>query len=543
MLVGIYETNPQHWSMDGAPWDYGVELLQENIDRISGELELVHRRYPVLQTAGIRKWVNGAFTFSPDGNPLVGPVAGKPGYWLACGVMAGFLQGGGVGKALAEWMIRGETTEDVFGLDIARYGLHTSNREYIRQTTGEFYARRFVMTYPERTVARRPAAENDARLRRDDRGWLPMGQFLGTRSSALFRPVRVQGEADAQALERLRHCRRGVPHGARRRRPSRYRVVLTLRGDGSRGRKLARLADGLPHAESRAGRGSRRCCLRRASSRAISRSSTGATGPSGSKAPTIFAGWHMRWFADHAREGVTVRDISDDVIGFSLSGPKSRALLERITHQDVSNAALPFMGAAVLDVGLIRAKVARLSVTGELGYEINCRALEHATLRQNAARRRPRPRRQGIRLQRSARAPAREELRHLVGRVHPGLHAADDRHGPLDRLGQGRVRRQEGGARRARGPCPLAHAGDARNRRARRRRFGLRTGLAQRREGRLRDLGRLRPHDRQKPGDGARRAGGGRIGTALSVHIVGAERRARVIAPSPYDPAGKAMRA
>ena len=102
MLIGIYETRPQHWSMDGAPWDYGVELLQENIDRIADELELVHRRYPVLQSAGVRKWVNGAFTFSPDGNPLVGPVAGKRGYWLACGVMAGFLQGGGVGKSLAE---------------------------------------------------------------------------------------------------------------------------------------------------------------------------------------------------------------------------------------------------------------------------------------------------------------------------------------------------------------------------------------------------------------------------------------------------------
>ncbi len=99
MLVGIYETNPQHWSMDGAPWDYGIELLQENIDRIASELELVHRRYPVLQTAGIRKWVSGAFTFSPDGNPLIGPVAGKPDYWLACGVMAGFLQGGGVGNS------------------------------------------------------------------------------------------------------------------------------------------------------------------------------------------------------------------------------------------------------------------------------------------------------------------------------------------------------------------------------------------------------------------------------------------------------------
>ena len=157
VLLGIYETQPQHWAIDGAPWDYGVELLPEDIDRITAELDLVHRRYPVLQTAGMRKWVNGAFTFSPDGNPLVGPVAGKRGYWLACGVMAGFLQGGGVGKSLAELMIHGEAEADIYGMDIARYGAFASNREYIRQTTGEFYARRFVMTYPnEQLPAGRP---------------------------------------------------------------------------------------------------------------------------------------------------------------------------------------------------------------------------------------------------------------------------------------------------------------------------------------------------------------------------------------------------
>ena len=117
-----------------------------------------------MQTAGIRKWVNGAFTFSPDGNPLVGPVAGKRGYWLACGVMAGFLQGGGVGKALAEWMIHGEPAEDVFALDIARYGApHVQSR--IHQADD-----RRVLRPPlrhdlsERTIARRPAAQDDARL-------------------------------------------------------------------------------------------------------------------------------------------------------------------------------------------------------------------------------------------------------------------------------------------------------------------------------------------------------------------------------------------
>ena len=107
MLVGIYETNAQHWSVDGAPCDYGIELLQENTDRIADELVMAFQRYPVLETVGVKNWVNGAFTFSPDGNPLVGPVRGVKNYWLACGVMAGFLQDGGVGKTLAEWMIHG----------------------------------------------------------------------------------------------------------------------------------------------------------------------------------------------------------------------------------------------------------------------------------------------------------------------------------------------------------------------------------------------------------------------------------------------------
>jgi len=77
MLIGIYETRPQHWSMDGAPWDYGVELLPENIDRIADELELVHRRYPVLQTAGVRKWVNGGLHLFAGRQPARRPGRGQ----------------------------------------------------------------------------------------------------------------------------------------------------------------------------------------------------------------------------------------------------------------------------------------------------------------------------------------------------------------------------------------------------------------------------------------------------------------------------------
>lgn len=89
--------------------------------------------------------------------------------------------------------------------------------------------------------------------------------------------------------------------------------------------------------------------------------------------------WHMRWFADNMAEGVSLRDISDTVTGFALAEPRSRDILQNLTHQDV--ATLPLLGCTTMDVGLLRSRVARMSITGELGYEINCGALEHATLR------------------------------------------------------------------------------------------------------------------------------------------------------------------
>jgi dimethylglycine dehydrogenase len=542
MLVGIYETRPQHWSMDGAPWDYGVELLQENIDRIANELELVHRRYPVLQTAGVRKWVNGAFTFSPDGNPLVGPVAGRPGYWLACGVMAGFLQGGGVGKALAEWIIHGETSEDVYGLDIARYGPHTSNREYIRQTTGEFYARRFVMTYPnEQLPAGRPLKTTPAYDAMSAAG-CQWGNSWGLEIPLYFAPPGFQEKPTlkrSNAFELVgtecRAVREGV--GLLDIAPfSRYEVtgpeaepwldwLMTSRHPKPGRAKLAPML-------SKTGR--------------LKGDLTVISWGDGTfwiEGSYYLRQWHMRWFADHARAGAFVRDISDDVIGFSLSGPKSRALLERVTHQDVSNAALPLMGAAVFDVGLIRARVARLSVTGELGYEINCRALEHGALRRTL-------------LAAGADLGVREygynALLSLRLEKSFGIWSAEFTQAYTPRMtGMDRwiawdkgdfVGRKAALAERD-GPAPShllvtlevdALDADASGyepvwRDGRRLGFVTSGGYGH-------TIGKSLAMALVAPEAAT-------IGSELQVHIVGHERKARVIAPSPYDPAGKAMRA
>ncbi len=385
VLIGIYEINHQHWQIDGAPWDYGIELLQEDIDRISDELMMAYQRYPVLERVGIKNWVNGAFTFSPDGNPLVGPVRGLRNYWLACGVMAGFLQGGGVGKTLAEWMIHGETEADAWPMDIARYGDFASNREYIKQTTGQFYSRRFVMTYPnEQLPAGRPLRKSPAYDAMDAAGAL-WGCSWGLEVPLVFAP---QGFEETPTLKRSN----AFELVAEECRAVREQVGLLdisgfsrfeVTGAGAEAWLDRIMAGRLP----RPGR-ARLAPMLSPSGRlkgdlTVFNWGDGTWWIMGSY---YLREWHMRWFEDNldrSRDGdVAVRDIGGSTVGFSLSGPSSRALLERVTHHDVSNDAFPFMACRTLDVGLIRARVGRLSVAGELGYEINCEASEHVTLRE-----------------------------------------------------------------------------------------------------------------------------------------------------------------
>jgi len=380
VLVGIYEINHKHWNMDGAPWDYGIELIQEDIDRISDELEMAFARYPVLTEVGVKNWVNGAFTFSPDGNPLVGPVSSVPNYWLACGVMAGFLQGGGVGKTLAEWMIHGETEADAWPMDIARYGAFTSNREYIRQTTGQFYSRRFVMTYPnEQLPAGRPLKKAPAWSDMNAAG-AQWGCSWGLEVPLMFAgnsfeetPTLRRSNAFNVVAEECRAVRENVG-------------LLDISG-------FSRYEISGPNAETWlrkiiSGRlpapGQARLAPLLAPSGRLKGDLTAFNWGDGRwwlMGSYYLRNWHMRWFHDHRDEGVTVQDISDITVGFGLAGPKSRDVLSLLTHQDVSDGALPFMGCDTIDIGLIRAQVGRLSVCGELGYEINCHASEHITLR------------------------------------------------------------------------------------------------------------------------------------------------------------------
>ncbi len=379
ILLGIYEIDHEHWMMDGAPWEYGFELQQEDTDRIERELTLGFERYPALQEVGVKTWVNGAFTFSPDGNPLVGPVRGKRGYWSACAVMAGFLQGGGVGKSLAEWMIHGEPEADVFGMDVARYGDYAGNKRFIKETTGQFYTRRFVMTYPnEQLPAGRPLKMAPAHADMTSAGcrWgasygLEVPLYFAPSEDFAEKPTLKRSNAHQIVAEECKAVRNGVGlldiSGF-----SRFEVS----GNAAESWLDRIMASRLPAA------GRARLAPMLSETGKLKGDLTVFNWGDGTwwiMGSYYLREWHMRWFHDHMESGVTLRDISDDTVGFSLAGPNSRKVIESLTDGSVGD--LPFMGCGQFDIGLHRCKVGRLSVAGELGYEIHCHAMDHIGLR------------------------------------------------------------------------------------------------------------------------------------------------------------------
>ncbi len=373
VLLGVYEQNPRHWKPEGANWDYGMELLPADIDRISPELEIGFNRFPVLQNAGIRRWVNGAFTFTPDGNPLVGPVPGIKNYWVACGCMGGFSQGGAIGLTLANWMIHGDPGHDIFGMDIARFGKFASNDSYLKAKTAQFYARRFVISYPnEELPAGRPlkvspnydVLKSAGALYGVTWGMETPQYFTPNQTNFIEKPTLRHSNAHEFVAAEVKSTREaaGMFESAVY---ARYEVS----GAGAESWLDYLVASKLP----KVGRIKLAPMLNQngklMGDLTISRLAEDRFWIIGSY---YLQEWHMRWFNENMlASGVTIKNLSDDWMGFALSGPNSRKIISQLVNIDMSHEAFPFLSCREMEVGLANAMVARISLTGELGYEIN----------------------------------------------------------------------------------------------------------------------------------------------------------------------------
>ena len=370
MLMGTYEKACKPWSPKETPWDFGHELLPEDIDRIAPSLEVGFEHFPAFQKAGIKQIINGPFTFAPDGNPLIGPIKGLRGYWCACGVMAGFSQGGGVGFALSNWMIEGDPGFDVWAMDVARYG-DWATLAYTNKKVQENYSRRFSIRFPnEELPAGRPLRTTPVYDRLLAAG-AQMGEAYGLEQALWFAPEGVVDEFSWRRSTDFEHVAEEV--NAVRTAVGIMEIAsfakYTIRGSGASD-WLDRLltcrlpADGRMTLAPMLNHGGKLI-----GDFSLANLGDGEFFIVGSG---LAENYHMRWFTQNLPDVGSVEIIArgPGLVGLSIAGPKSRELLQRLVDDDVSNEAFRFLDIRKLDVGMAPCLVGRVSFTGDLGYEI-----------------------------------------------------------------------------------------------------------------------------------------------------------------------------
>ena len=371
VLLGVYEKNATPWSVDGTPWDYGeTDLLESRLENIESELLHGFERFPSLAEAGIRRVINGPFTFTPDGNPLMGPVRGVQNYWSCCGVMAGFSQGSGVALALSQWMIDGEPEGDIFAMDVNRFGAFAT-KTYTIEKAKEFYQNRFLLLCPnDEWPAARPnkvSAFHD-RLQQAN---AVFGSSYGLEMPLWFappgsEPVETPSFRRSNAHEPVgEECRAvresvGILDGSSF---AKYEIsgpeVVSYMDYlfASRLPDLGRIRMGpllLPSGHLKGDM----TIMRLAEDKFM----------------IIGSGYlqefHMLWFEQNSvGKNVRIVNRSDELSTIAIAGPRSRELLSLAASGDVDNDSMPFMSVHSMNVGIAPCLVARLSFTGELGYE------------------------------------------------------------------------------------------------------------------------------------------------------------------------------
>ncbi|WP_419552050.1 GcvT family protein [Candidatus Poriferisodalis sp.] len=415
LLVGTYEQAAVAWQRQQTPWDFDKRLLTPDLERIAPSLETAFRHFPVLADVGIARVVNGPFTFAPDGNPLVGPIRGLPGYWSACAVMAGLSQAGGVGLALANWMTTGDPGFDVWAMDVARFG-DWATRSYTAAKVRENYQRRFSIRFPNEFFGEgRPLATTSIYEDQRQAGAV-FGDAFGLEVPLWFAPEAGTVEdvtfGRSNAWPHVRAEVHAVRNDVGLMETSGFAKFL-VEGPGARAWLTHLTAGRLP----RPGRIALApmcneqgnltgdltiACLPPAIGSADGPAQTvtaGATANTSSSERFMIFGsgvaerYYERWFDEDlarwkgtapdgpaskgtapdgpaSREPVWYRTLGMEMCGVAIAGPKSRTLLAEVTDADVSREAMGFGSFTAIDVGWARVWCGRLSYTGDLGYEL-----------------------------------------------------------------------------------------------------------------------------------------------------------------------------
>jgi dimethylglycine dehydrogenase len=375
LILGPYEHGAPACYVDGPSDDSEYELFQEDLERIEGHIESAIYRVPAFGEVGVKKVYNGAIAYTPDGNPIIGPAPGLKNFWLSEGHSFGVTAAGGAGWQLAEWIVEGEPSIDMSGVDPRRYGSYAT-KSYLTCKNEEAYANVFTTHYPdeERTAARplrtvpcydrmkalgavfgvkfgweRPnwfapkgtKQEDHWSFRRSN--WFEhvgnevknTTENVGLLDMSAFAKCRISGAGAEAFLDRLIANR--IP-----KKPGRVNLCHALAPSGG------------VHSEF---------TIIRESDTSFYLVSAGAL-------QSVDHDWIRQHMPDDG--SVQLTNITNALGVLIVAGPKARALMERVSPRtDFTNEAFPWLSSKWIDVGHAPSLASRVNYVGELGWELH----------------------------------------------------------------------------------------------------------------------------------------------------------------------------
>ncbi len=378
LVMGGYEPNPKPWAEGGIPDRFEFQLLEDDLEHFEPLLELAIGRVPATQTAGIKEFINGPESFTPDGNFILGEAPEVRGIFVGAGFNAfGIASGGGAGMALAEWVAKGTPPFDLWPVDIRRFGKNALDTNWVRTRTLEAYAKHYAMAWPfEEYRSGRPLRRSPLYDRLKAQGAC-FGEKLGFERPNWFADL-ARGEIaeDRYSYERQNwFAAVGREHEAARERvavfdQTSFAKFLLVGRDAQDAlswicaNDVAKPEGHLVYTQMLNERGGIECDL------TVGRLSETeyyiVTG-------TGFATHDFDWISRSIPGGLDARlfDITSSHAVLSVMGPRSRDVLQILTDYDMSNAGFPF--GRMKRITLAKAPMLALRVTyvGELGWELH----------------------------------------------------------------------------------------------------------------------------------------------------------------------------
>lgn len=378
LVMGGYEPNPKPWAIEGFPETFEFQLLDSDLDHFEPLLELAAGRVPAMETAGIKEFINGPESFTPDGSFILGEAPEVRGIFVGAGFNAfGIASGGGAGMVLAEWVAKGEPPYDLWPVDTRRFGKNHLDTNWVRTRTLEAYAKHYTMAWPfEEYRSGRPLRRSPLYDKLKAQGAC-FGEKLGWERPNWFADLaRGEKPEDAYSYGRQNWFDAvGREHQAARERiavfdQTSFAKFLLSGRDVEKAlswiaaNDVARPPGHLVYTQMLNARGGIECDL------TVGRLSETeyyiVTG-------TGFATHDFDWISRSIPEGLDARlsDITSSNAVLSVMGPRSRAVLQGLTEHDMSNAVFPF--GRIKRITLAGAPMLALRVTyvGELGWELH----------------------------------------------------------------------------------------------------------------------------------------------------------------------------